>query len=55
MADMQNGLAVHDDVASMNVLEIAETELNASILLFEVLKSLLRWIVYCVADQANLN
>jgi hypothetical protein len=25
MANMKNGLTVHDDVASMNVLEIAET------------------------------
>ena len=55
MTDMQDDLTVNDNVASVNILEIAETELNPSILLGEVLKSLLCWIVYFVADQANLS
>jgi hypothetical protein len=55
MANMESGSTVKDNVTSVNVLEVTETELNSPVLLLKVLKSLLGWIVYFVADQANLN
>ena len=50
MADMQNASTIKDNVTSMNVLEITETELNSPVLLLEILKGLLGRIVYFVAD-----
>jgi len=52
---MQNGSTIKDDVASVNVLEITEAEVNSPVLLLIVLKSLFGRIVCFVADQANLN
>jgi len=52
---MQHSLGVEDDVASMNVFEIAKAKLDSSKLLHEILIGLFRRIIgWLIADQPDL-